>query len=191
MKSEQTSKRVRSRDLYCEDLAWYAQASDAAFGFSSGHGSLISQLERGTVGGGGVPETDLYNDHVVGWGNCPVGAVEKARRIERTLVRLPEVHLRTLTVHYGPLPAALREPGESGTAPMLFIGDSLAAVIVYLMTPKDLQRFLWCCERGKTGDRKAVRGALVKKHHTAAEKAVKEAHRIYYLARSRRDVEVA
>lgn len=182
--NSETGKRRygRSRELYCEDLAWYAQASDAACGFRSGHGAVVARLERSGASSG-LPETDIYGDDVIGWGNCVVGAVERVRRIQRVLSNVQSEHLDVLTVHYGAIPVQLRDTSEGESAPIIFLNMKLAAATVSLMSDKDLAKFIWCCERGKTTDRATVRNQIVKKYQKTAEDAVRAAHRAYYQAK--------
>ena len=181
--SEKSKRRYgRNRELYCEDLAWYAQASDAAFGIRSGQGAVVSRLDRNGASVG-LPETDIYGDDVIGWGNCVVGAVERVRRIQAVLKNVDATHLETLTVHYGSVPSRLRDTGEGESAPIIFLNMKLAAATVFRMTEKDLNRFIWCCERGKTNEREAVRNQIVRKYQRDAEQAVREAHRAYYRAK--------
>lgn len=61
------------------DLRWFLECGDSVLGARGTLGGIISALEHGGHGSGGVPNTDLYTDQQVGWGRHVFGEVERHR----------------------------------------------------------------------------------------------------------------
>lgn len=157
----------RNRELWCEDLAWASQAAEAEMGLKA------AALERSSVSTG-LPNTDLYGDRVIGWGNCLEGAVERHRRIQRVLAEI-SVEVRTvLAAHY-------RTSFPDGVADAFRLqGDiTLAGACLLLCKPDKLGNVLNTCREHSKSPLKRL-PANLKALRDRAEQAVRAAHRAYY-----------
>ncbi len=104
----EASKR-RARTGIDEDLAWFLECGGYVLGEKGTLGGIISQLERGGVGGG-VPNTDPYKDAQIGWGRTgeSIGQVERHRWLSTAWLALTAQSQGVLLARYAPPPAEFR-----------------------------------------------------------------------------------
>lgn len=198
-----------------DDLAWFLTCGDAAMGKRGTLGGIVSALEHGGHPGG-VPNTDLYTDQQVGWGNSVYGDVEKHRWLERAWRLLSEATRNVLLARYTAPRAQYR--GDAGygardryvegsdrsdttgkgtrTGTALLLGD--LAGLAFALTDKPDQLFLACVEpsplkrdaKGNTTINRELekgRRQLRGKAVKAAEAASSAAHAEWKKAKSEAD----
>lgn len=84
------------------DIEWFVHRMASALGERGTLAAVINIAKQGSVGISGVPNTDIYTDEQLGWGETPdgerrrfLGDVERARRLQKVWRRLsPETHNR-------------------------------------------------------------------------------------------------
>lgn len=82
------ARRHQDPEAFCSDLEWLLVAGDSAMSERGSMGGVIAQLERGCPATG-TPNTDLYSDQQVGFGNTVVGLVERHRWLDGAWKTLP------------------------------------------------------------------------------------------------------
>lgn len=76
--TEAKKPKRQIEEHFDSDLEWFRLMGDSAMGERGTLAGTIAQLEHGGPFTG-VPNTDLYDDQQLGWGNTAVGHVEKHR----------------------------------------------------------------------------------------------------------------
>lgn len=166
------------------DIDWLLQASESALGFRGTLASCQAQLELGGRPTG-LPNTDLYGDQVLGWGNHLEGSVERHRRAMAIWRRVPEPHQQILIAYYGTPQAPTdkdsgadpdavrRQFRERGLPPELWGQFGLLAGVAYLKTAEPKRAALIrACEH----DYKLESSRAITLARQRAETAVRAAH---------------
>lgn len=94
------AQKQPDHEAYDCDLEWLLVAGDAALGERGTLAATIAVLEIGGSGEGGVPNTDPYTDHQVGWGPMSVGYVERHRWLTDAWRRLTQHERGVLAACY-------------------------------------------------------------------------------------------
>lgn len=105
--------RERRGGAYDDQLAWLIQCGDASLGARGTLAGVISQIERGSVGGTGNLDasgsyTHPYTDLQLGLGLSGIGDVERHRHLSAAWALLPAATRARLTKRYSAPRAAYR-----------------------------------------------------------------------------------
>lgn len=105
--AEATKKTARPAraGAYCSQLEWLILCGDAAMGASGTLAGVVSQIERGSVGGSGRLDragsyVHPYTDLQMGVGSSAIGEVELHRHLSAAWSLLPPALRRRLTLRY-------------------------------------------------------------------------------------------
>lgn len=153
--------KPRDPELWSSDLDWLLNSAAALLGLRGTTGSVIACIERGgaSVSGDHEHVTDLQ----LGWHKHCESSPEKYRRLMIIWRATPTWARGILEIHY-----ATRSTWPPGVQGQL---GQLAGVAMALVEGQERERFLRACERSRTRDLKSVL--------TAAEKAVRQAHKAW------------
>jgi hypothetical protein len=105
--TESKRPRQRSEEAFDPDLEFLLVMGDAEMGERGTLGGTIAQLEHGGPFTG-VPNTDLYDDQQIGWGNTVIGSVERHRWLSAAWSTLPKPVRFRLDLWYKAPPAQFR-----------------------------------------------------------------------------------
>lgn len=158
----------RDPGLYDPDVDWWLQCADAALGLRGTTGSVIAAIERGGVTVGG--DHEHVTDEQLGWGHHTRSAPARYRELAGAWAATPSWARGILEVHY-----ATRSNWPKGVQGRL---GRLSGVALALCTGDELPALLRACEHGQ----ERTWAPFLR----AAERAVREAHEAFTLARNTR-----
>lgn len=157
--------RPKDPELYSADVDWLLNCAAATLGLRGTTGAVIACIERGGASASG--DHEHITDEQLGWHHHVRSAPARYRELARVWSATPTWARGLLEIHYGS-----RSSWPKGVQGRL---GQLSGVALALVEGAELQKLLAACEHGRERDY-----ALVL---TAAEKAVRAAHRAFYDAR--------